>query len=235
MQRLAAALVVAAALPGGGHAEEEADLIGDAERGARLFQPCSACHQIGPDAENRIGPHLNDVFGRPAGALDFRYSAALDRAAEGGLVWTLDSLDAFIETPDAVVRGTRMSYRGMADPQNRRDLLAFLRENAPSPQDIPESEPTAIAREVALPPGTLDIVGDVAYGEYLASECVTCHKRDGGDEGIPSITYWPEADFVLAMHAYKQETRDHEVMRMMAGRLSDEEIAALAAYFAQID
>ncbi|MCB1355818.1 MAG: c-type cytochrome, partial [Maritimibacter sp.] len=50
-----------------------------------------------------------------------------------------------------------------------------------------------------------------------------------------SIVSWPEEDFVVAMHAYKQELRPHPVMQMMAKRLNDEEIAALAAYFATLE
>ncbi|MCP5038971.1 MAG: cytochrome C, partial [Rhodobacteraceae bacterium] len=57
---------------------------------------------------------------------------------------------------------------------------------------------------------------------------------DGSDEGIPAITGWPTEDFVIAMHAYKEKVRPHPVMQMMAGRLSNEEIAALAAYFVDL-
>ena len=54
---------------------------------------------------------------------------------------------------------------------------------------------------------------------------------DGTVEGIPSITGWLLDDFVIALHAYKGGKRVHPVMQMVAGRLSDEEIAALAAHF----
>lgn len=233
------ALIVAAvtlALSGPALAEEEADLLGDAERGAEVYRKCTGCHQVGPGAENRSGPHLNGIFGRKAGALeDFKYSKSMQRAAADGLVWDIEHLDAYIENPRALVSGTRMSFRGLKDKQDRDDVLAYLRQYSANPQDIPESEPTARAREVELPPEVLAIVGDVAYGEYLASECVTCHKVSGGDEGIPSIVNWYEEDFVVAMHAYKRKIRPHPVMQMMAGRLNDEEIAALAAYFANIE
>ena len=63
----------------------------------------------------------------------------------------------------------------------------------------------------------------------------TCHQADGADEGIPSITNWPAEDFVVAMHAYKRQYRPHPVMQMMASRLSDEEIASLAAYFRKLE
>jgi cytochrome c len=83
-----------------------------------------------------------------------------------------------------------------------------------------------------LAPEILAIEGDLAYGEYLSAECTTCHQVNGTDDGIPSITGWPDEDFVVAMHAYKEKIRPHPVMQMMASRLSNEEIAALAAYFA---
>ncbi len=127
-----------------------------------------------------------------------------------------------------------MSFRGLRDKKDRDDVLAFLRLYSDNPQNIPEAAPTALKKEVELSPEVLAIVGDVAYGEYLASECLTCHKRTGADDGIPSITLWHPEDFVVAMHAYKRKIRPHPVMQMMAGRLSDEEIAALAAYFAEL-
>lgn len=237
MKTLMAAVILMLAPLGPAFAQEDAaELIGDAERGERLFEQCTGCHQIGRDATNRVGPHLNGIFGRTAGALEgFRYSRSMERAFADGLIWDLRTLDAYIENPRALISGTRMSYRGMKDAQDRQDVLAWLRDNTANPQDIPESAPTAVMREVDLPDEVLNIVGDVAYGEYLASECLTCHKRDGGDDGIPSIVYWPEEDFVIAMHAYKRKLRPHPVMQMMAGRLNDEEIAALAAYFARID
>lgn len=80
-------------------------------------------------------------------------------------------------------------------------------------------------------PEILALTGDRAYGEYLASDCTACHQADGSDKGIPSITGWPQEIFVIVMHAYKNKDRAHPVMQMMAGRLSNEEIAALAAYF----
>ena len=76
--------------------------------------------------------------------------------------------------------------------------------------------------------------GDRALGEYLSSECVTCHQRTGRFAGIPPIVGWPEETFVAVMNEYKLKSRDNRVMQMLAGRLSDEEIAALAAYFGSL-
>lgn len=234
--RAALSIVFFAALASAAPAQESARPIGDAERGSELWQQCVGCHQIGPDAENRIGPHLNGIFGRKAAAVEgFHYSEGLQRAGDDGLVWTLETLDAYIEDPRALVTRTRMAFRGMEDPEERADLLAWLREFSDSPANIPEAEPTALRQEVDLPEETLAIEGDPAFGEYLSSECTTCHQRDGSDQGIPGIRNWPEEDFVIAMHAYKQKIRPHPVMQMVTGRLSDEEIAALAAYFADLE
>jgi cytochrome c553 len=76
--------------------------------------------------------------------------------------------------------------------------------------------------------------GDIAYGEYLASECVTCHQISGADKGIPSIVGWPEDQFLAIMKAYKYKALDNEVMQTIARRLSDEEMEALAAYFGSL-
>jgi cytochrome c553 len=73
--------------------------------------------------------------------------------------------------------------------------------------------------------------GDKAFGEYLSSECVTCHQVSGAYAGIPPIVGWPDASFIQIMNDYRQKRRDNPVMRTIAGRLSDEEIAALASYF----
>ena len=209
-----------------------ADDFGAPEDGAKVFRKCQACHAVGPEAFNRTGPHLNDLFGRRAGALDgFDYSAGLVRMGNDGLMWDFASLDAYLENPKAFASDTRMNFAGLKAPEDRADVLAFLRQYSDSPANIPGAAPTAAPREVELSDEILALVGDVAYGEYLSSECLTCHQADGDASGIPAITGWPEEDFVVAMHAYKEKIRPHPVMQMMAGRLADDEIAALAAYF----
>src|SRR6056297_882599 len=214
----------------------QADPLGDAEKGKERFSLCSGCHEVGKDAKDRIGPHLNGIFGRGAAAHDgYRYSNGMERAGADGLIWTAETLDAYIENPRALVSKTRMSFRGMEDPQDRADLLAYLRIYSDNPANIPEAVPTATGIDHDLDPAILALQGDAEYGEYLSTECLTCHQGDGSDEGIPSITLWPEEDFVVAMHAYKNKLRPHPVMQMMAGRLSNEEIAALAAYFASLE
>lgn len=228
LSRMIAAALLAAAQPA---AADEA-LPGDAGRGAVVWKKCKACHQLGKGARNTVGPHLNDVFDRRAGSVKgFRYSRDMRRAGVDGLVWDWQKLDAYIENPRALVTRTRMNFRGIANARDRADLLTFLRTWSASPANIPEAAPTA-PRDPPVDAAILSIKGDREFGRYLGAECTTCHQASGADRGIPSITGWPVGTFVTVMHAYKNKVRPHAVMRMIAGRLSNEEIAALAAYFA---
>ena len=70
---------------------------------------------------------------------------------------------------------------------------------------------------------------DLGYGEYLAGECVTCHRKSGA--GIPQINGIEAETFVTIMKAYRSKELDNKVMQMVAGRLDDEQIISLAAYF----
>ncbi len=213
-----------------------ANPMGDADAGAKVFSQCKGCHEIGDGARDRIGPHLNGIFGRQAAELDdFRYSKSMQRAGSDGLIWTAKTLDAYTENPRALVSKTRMSFRGVKDARDRANLLAYLRTFSDDPSNIPEAEPTARPTDHDIDPAILALEGDAEYGEYLSSECLTCHQSDGSAEGIPSITQWPTEDFVVAMYAYKTKLRPHPVMQMMAARLNDEEIAALAAHFKDLE
>ena len=73
---------------------------------------------------------------------------------------------------------------------------------------------------------------DLGYGEYLAGECVTCHRKSGA--GIPQINGIEAETFVTIMKAYRSKELDNKVMQMMAGRLDDEQIISLAAYFSSL-
>ncbi len=90
-----------------------------------MFRKCQSCHQVGEGAKNRAGPQLNGVFGRTAGGLDgFRYSSAFEDA---GIVWDHETLAAFLEDPKGYVSGTRMSFRGLNDPDDIDAVLAYIK------------------------------------------------------------------------------------------------------------
>jgi cytochrome c len=93
----------------------------DAMHGKVLFQTCAACHAEKPDA---IGPSLKGVFGRKSAALqDYRYSNPMKRA---NLVWDAANLRSFLLDPQALVKGNRMPFGGVAQPSDADDLVAYL-------------------------------------------------------------------------------------------------------------
>jgi cytochrome c len=96
---------------------------GDAERGKARFQDCAPCHKLEAGA-NDVGPNLHGIFMRKAGELaDFRYSPAMKRS---GIVWTRETLEQYIADPQAFVPTNRMPYAGMANANDRADLIAYL-------------------------------------------------------------------------------------------------------------
>ncbi|MCR9255729.1 MAG: c-type cytochrome [Alphaproteobacteria bacterium] len=100
------------------------------EAGEKAFRQCKACHQVGDGAKNRVGPHLNAVFGRPAGGLDgFRYSKAMTAAGEGGKVWDDATMAAFLAAPKKVVPKTKMAFRGVKKEKDIDALIAYIKAN----------------------------------------------------------------------------------------------------------
>lgn len=73
---------------------------------------------------------------------------------------------------------------------------------------------------------------DIELGRYLSSECMTCHGVARADDTIPNIYGMAEATFAEVVKAYREKRLNNEVMQTVASRLNDEDIAALAAYFA---
>ncbi|AUX79573.1 c-type cytochrome [Sinorhizobium fredii] len=95
---------------------------GDAIRGKQLFNRCAACHSI--EGQNRSGPTLNGVFGRKAGAIEsYRYSTAI---LNSNIIWTDDTLDAYLSGPARMLQGTRMTLT-VVRPDDRADIITYLK------------------------------------------------------------------------------------------------------------
>jgi len=101
----------------------------NAEEGASLFKSkCRACHDIGPNAKDKVGPVLNGIVGRKAGTVEgFGYSPANKKAGADGLVWTEDVLSKYLIDPRSFMPKTTMAFVGLKDEQDRKDLIAFLK------------------------------------------------------------------------------------------------------------
>ncbi len=130
MNKFIAQALLGATLMFGGvsavHAQD-AGISGDADKGERVFRKCKACHMVGPDAKSRVGPILTGVVGREAGTVDgFKYSDSLLEMAANGLVWDVESLDAFLLKPKDFMPGTKMSFAGLRKDEDRADVIAYL-------------------------------------------------------------------------------------------------------------
>jgi len=94
----------------------------DATAGEGLWRNCRACHKI--DGTNGTGPHLDGVFGRAIDAVDgFNYSGALLALGD---TWNVETLNTFLENPRGAAPGTRMSFRGFSNVQDRVNMIAYL-------------------------------------------------------------------------------------------------------------
>ena len=100
--------------------------------GEKVFKKCKACHQLGEGARNRVGPILTGIVDAPAGAVDgFKYSNALKKVAEGGLIWTDTELAAFLAKPKEYLKGTKMSFAGLKKQEDIDAVVAYLKSTGP--------------------------------------------------------------------------------------------------------
>ncbi len=98
------------------------------ENGADVFKKCRACHLVGDTAKHAVGPALSNVIGRKAGAAEgYSYSDNMRELGQGGLVWSEDQLSRYLENPKAVVPRGKMAFPGIADAQDRADVIAYLK------------------------------------------------------------------------------------------------------------
>ena len=108
----------------------------NAQNGQQIAQrQCASCHSFNEGGRNGVGPNLFGIVGaRHAAKEGFNYSAANRALADKP--WGYEELNAFIAAPARAMPGTRMSYSGLANVQQRADLIAYLRSispNAPAP------------------------------------------------------------------------------------------------------
>jgi cytochrome c len=116
---LVSALVVIAS-----SAAASAALAQDAEAGKASFNKCLACHAIGEDAKNKVGPELNGLDGRKSGTVpDYNYS---DANKNSGITWNEASFKEYIKDPKAKVPGTKMAFSGIKKEQEVNDLWAYV-------------------------------------------------------------------------------------------------------------
>jgi cytochrome c len=99
---------------------------GDEAKGKRVFNRCKACHNLTAAPRTRVGPNLDNIFGRTAGTSETfkRYSKALK---EADFVWTEEKLNQWLIAPRTFLPGNKMAFAGLKKEQQRKDLIAYLR------------------------------------------------------------------------------------------------------------
>lgn len=198
--RAAVAALAAALAPFAAAADAEAPLAaGDPARGEKAFRKCAACHTVEKGGRNRIGPNLWGVVGAPAAARDgFRYSRAMKGFGES---WTPERLDAYLEKPRAVVKGTTMAFPGLRRARERADIIAFLGRMADGPAG---AAPAAkVAETPAAPPEAEEfgvLVAAPGASETFAA-CAACHsERLVAQQGLTRAQWDELLDWMVEEH-----------------------------------
>ena len=144
----------------------------DPAAGEKLFAKCTTCHTINAGGANGIGPNLNGVVGKPIGkhAPGFAYSA--DLAGKGG-IWDYPNLDAWLKSPKAFAAGTKMSFAGLSKPEDRANIIAFLKANGGGPEFPAPKAPDAAA------PAEGAISAEATAGSAATGSPVTAGEEQG--------------------------------------------------------
>lgn len=104
---------------------------GDPAAGQKIFMKCQACHSVDAGT-NKVGPSLHGLIGRHSASITtFNYSDAMKNA---NVTWDPPTLDKYLTNPRAMVPGTKMLFPGLPKPQDRANVIAYLKQAAGSAQ-----------------------------------------------------------------------------------------------------
>jgi cytochrome c len=116
----------------------------DVAAGAIVSQKCQSCHNFANGGPNQTGPNLWGVIGRKPGThAGFSYSSAMVDFGNKIGVWDYNHIYEFIHGPQAYLSGTKMGFVGLKQPQDRVNLIAWLRQQSSSPVAIPAPNPAS--------------------------------------------------------------------------------------------
>ena len=107
---------------------------GDVKKGKKVFKKCKSCHTVGDKAKNKVGPILNNIFGAAAGTNEKfakKYSKHMIKAGEDGLVWNEATLTEFLTKPKAMIKKTKMSFKGLKKEKDITNIIAYLATFSP--------------------------------------------------------------------------------------------------------
>jgi cytochrome c len=120
----------------------------DASKGAQTFKKCQTCHTAAKGGPNGLGPDLWGVVGEPIGqgANGFAFSDALK--SKGGN-WDFAKLNVWLTSPKAYAPGTKMTFAGLSDPQDRANVIGYLNSQSDHPQALPKAPAAEAAKPAA--------------------------------------------------------------------------------------
>ncbi|MEM6901765.1 MAG: cytochrome c family protein [Pseudomonadota bacterium] len=167
----------------------------DVAAGESVTRACAACHSFDAGGPNRVGPNLYNLVNASKAHLDnYSYSTAL---AEFPGEWTYEALNKFFYKPKEYVPGTKMNYVGLKDPEDRANLIAYMRTLASSPAPLPDEariqaelvdlgydQVAEAGEEVAGEEGAEQSAGD-ATAEAL--ENAAQDAADAVDDGVEAV------------------------------------------------
>lgn len=191
----------------------------DASKGKPETRVCMTCHTLDKNGPNKVGPNLYGVVDRPrASHPGFDYSSAMK--AKGGK-WTFDELDKFLTHPQGYIPGTKMTFGGIQNPDQRANLIAYLRTLSDNPVPLPkpttpaaasnaqkqpqqsaqqQSQQSAAKPEAATSLDSLLANADLNRGKSETRICMTCHtlEKNGPNKVGPNL--WGVVDRPRASH-----------------------------------
>ncbi len=163
----------------------------DAAKGEQVFKKCAACHNAEPGGANALGPALYGVMGNPVAAHPgFAFSDPLK--SKGG-TWDWETMSEWLANPRSFAPGTKMTFAGLSNPQDRADVMLFLnaRDNAPLPV------PAAPAGDAVAKAGSGTNDGaQKAEKEPVLNEqqAVKGGEKNIGGAGAPKVTGTSETE-----------------------------------------
>ena len=176
------------AVEGEGGAEAEKPIAfylasADPAKGQQVFNKCAACHNAEKGGPNQLGPNLWDVIGEPIGqGKGFAFSPAL--SSKGG-TWDWGTLSEWLKSPKAFAPGTKMTFAGLGNPQDRANVIAFLNAHSDAPKPLPAAPAEATAAAGAGP----DNGPQKAEGEpVLTEQQAGANPKNVGGEGASKVT-----------------------------------------------
>jgi len=168
---------------GGAEAEQPIEFYlakADPAKGQQVFNKCAACHNAEKGGANQLGPNLWGVLGEPVG--QGRGFAFSDPLAKKGGTWNWDNLSQWLDSPKAFAPGTKMTFAGLSNPQDRADVIAFLNAHSDAPRPLPAAPAATAAGE-----GPGNGPQKAEKEPVLTEQQAGTNPKNVGGEGAPKV------------------------------------------------